>query len=117
MRAHERIRQLLPADGWRVLYAGEDEHGAVDLWAEPLIAWALITDPDADSDEDADEIHPVGDTGLGYVSVLDHDDYVAVLAPGVDIETHRGEAVSYIAARKARWAAKAARQAKLKEAS
>ena len=31
------IRQLMPADGWRALYAKRLDTGALELWTEPLI--------------------------------------------------------------------------------
>ena len=34
------IQHLIPATGWRALFARRLDTGARHLWTEPLIAWA-----------------------------------------------------------------------------
>jgi hypothetical protein len=91
MRPGTRIKQIIPADGWRAVYAGTDEHGVLSLVSDPLIAWALVTDPS--EDEYPDSIEPVADVG-GYADVIESAalEYMGVLAPGEDIERYRPDA-------------------------
>lgn len=97
MRPGTRITQIIPADGWRAVYADTDEHGAITLFAEPLVAWALLTEPD--EDEYPDSVEPMGDQG-GYVDIIESSTspgYLGPLAPGADIETYRTEAEEHVA--------------------
>jgi hypothetical protein len=46
------IQQLIPATGWRALFARRLETGALKLWTEPLIAWALVQEDFAEEGEE-----------------------------------------------------------------
>jgi hypothetical protein len=46
------IQQLIPAIGWRALFAKRLETGALHLWTEPLIAWAVVQGDFAEEGEE-----------------------------------------------------------------
>jgi hypothetical protein len=46
------IHQLIPAAGWRALFARRLDTGELQLWTEPLVAWALVEDTFAEAGED-----------------------------------------------------------------
>lgn len=94
MKPSSRITQIMPAEGWRAVYATEGDQGKVELQAEPLVAWALVCDPR--DEEYPDAIEPMADVG-GYVDVVTEvSNYIGPLAPGEDIETYRPEAEDHI---------------------
>jgi hypothetical protein len=45
-----KILQIMPADGWRALYARRLETGDLALWTEPLVGWALVEEMFPDED-------------------------------------------------------------------
>lgn len=53
-RLAPKVLQLLPADGWRAVYAGEDGAPVAD----PLVCWALISTPDRDEGHEYGEVLP-----------------------------------------------------------
>jgi hypothetical protein len=46
------IQQLIPATGWCALFARRLDREALQLWTEPLVAWALVQEPFAAEGED-----------------------------------------------------------------
>lgn len=95
MKPGTRITQIMPADGWRVVYATEGEQGEVELQTEPIVAWALVYDPR--EEEYPDAIEPMGDVG-GYMDlVTEVSNYIGTLAPGADVETYSVEAEEHAA--------------------
>jgi hypothetical protein len=57
------IQQLIPAPGWCALFARRLDTGALHLWTEPLIAWALVED--TFTEEGEDDIIEQSVVGLG----------------------------------------------------
>lgn len=51
-KARPRVLQMLPADGWRGVWANEDG----TTWDDPLVCWALVdyTEVEAEVGDDAD---------------------------------------------------------------
>lgn len=47
----ERFRALMPAAGWCVVYTWFTKDDQIELWWEPIVAWAIRGDPDAEADD------------------------------------------------------------------
>jgi hypothetical protein len=99
----EKILQIMPADGWRALYAKRIESGELELWTEPLIGWALVEEifPDEDG-------RPTKDIERSVQGLVSYGVQGATLAPGTagfvltyvqaqqDLEPHRSMAEALI---------------------
>jgi hypothetical protein len=53
-----KILQIIPATGWRALFARRLDTGVLHLWTEPLIAWALVEDTFAAEGEETSSSNP-----------------------------------------------------------
>src|SRR5688500_9796569 len=97
------ILQIMPADGWRALYAKRLATGALALWTEPLIGWALVEETFPDEDG-----QPTADTEQSVQGLVSYGVQGAVLAtetggfvltyvrPEEDLEPHRAMAEALI---------------------
>jgi hypothetical protein len=103
-RVTVKILQIMPADGWRALYAERLETGHVELWTAPLMGWALVeqTVPTKDGYRTKDVIRHVD--GLVCVSmdgpVLAQETanfLLTYVPPQEDLEPYRSDAESFIA--------------------
>jgi hypothetical protein len=95
------IQQLIPATGWRALFARHLETGELHLWTEPLIAWALVQEDFAEEGEDdALEQSVVGlgvDGANGVLPCPEMAGFVLIyVREGEDLEPHRTMAETLI---------------------
>jgi hypothetical protein len=95
------IQQLIPATGWRALFARRLETGELHLWTEPLIAWALVEETFAEEGEDdAVEQSVVGMGAYGVQGVVPCPQMAGFVLTYVrddeDLEPHRDMAETLI---------------------
>jgi len=95
------IQQLIPATGWRALFARHLETGALHLWTEPLIAWALVQEDFTEEGEDeAIEQSVVGLGAYGVQGVVPCPQMAGFVLTYVrddeDLEPHRAMADTLI---------------------
>jgi hypothetical protein len=98
-RQAARVIQLLPADGWRAVYAGKDGKP----WADRLVCWALVATPDGNNDRDFGEVLPWSEQAVvGLVADSDGDvtpacgtaSFLAYAAADDDFTTFEEQAAS-----------------------
>jgi hypothetical protein len=95
------IHQLIPATGWRALFARRVETGAIQLWTEPLIAWALVEETfGEDGEDDGVEQSVVGLGAYGAQGVVPCPEMAGFVLTYVredeDLEPHRAMAETLI---------------------
>jgi hypothetical protein len=83
-----KIKQIIPADGWRALYVTRDDNYIPDMVEFPLTFWAL-TNEGVVGYEGRPTPHPVGE---------DRDDFICYLGPGEDASMLRDAAMETLAA-------------------
>ena len=84
-------KQVLPADGWRVVW--ECENGELDC--EPLVCWALVETIYAG--ERLDEVVGMASDGEITYLVDEQDGFVGYLAPGESVHLKFGKAQQIVA--------------------
>jgi hypothetical protein len=95
------IQQLIPATGWCALFARRLDTGALHLWTEPLIAWALVQEAFAEEGEDdISEQSVVGLGAYGVQGVVPSPQMagfvLTYVREGEDLEPHRDMAAALI---------------------
>jgi hypothetical protein len=95
------IQQLIPATGWRALFARRGARGELHLWTEPLIAWALVQEHFAEEgEEDTIEQFVVGMGASGGQGVVPCPEMAGFVLTYVrddeDLEPHRAMAETLI---------------------
>jgi hypothetical protein len=98
-----KILQIIPAPGWCAVYARRVETGELELWTEPLIAWALVEE--AFEDDEGDDAAIVEQHVVGLVNWGVQGPTVATETAGFvltyvqaqeDLEPHRAMAETLI---------------------
>ncbi len=87
-----KILQLLPAPGWRAVWADE-EKGKVTLWNEPLVAFALVEM--CNGEQEVAPLHAIDSTA--YIERADTDkNFIGLVPPGENVEMHRASAERFV---------------------
>lgn len=110
-RKRAKVRQIMPADGWHGVWAGEDGKP----WSMPLVCWALVDLSDWGDFEDGrpelwsaagmshESIVGMTTGGDGYVDECETGaNFLGYLAAGEDIEATWGDQAREYAERQAK---------------
>lgn len=106
--SYPRIRQIMPAPGWRSLWVWRDDKGEPEVFAEALVGWAVVARQDPDTGTDFDEVEALvlsdGATAVDLVSeerAAGNSSFVCLLQPAESIETRREYALETLHRREA----------------